>query len=115
MNTSSVGNKAEGVAANHLKDIGYEILSRNWKRTVCEIDIIAKKDDIVFFIEVKYRSRPDQGSGLDYITPKKLKQLKFAAEIWAKENDWEDDYRLMAVAVGNEGGVLIIEELLEIV
>jgi putative endonuclease len=115
MNTSSIGGVAEELVAKHLSSIGYEIISRNWKRTVCELDIIAIKDNIIYFVEVKYRSQTGQGSGLEYITAKKLKQLEFAAEIWVKENNWDGDYRLMAASVRNKNGEPIIEELLEIV
>lgn len=114
MNTSSVGNRAEEKVADYLSHNGYQILSRNWKRPICEIDVIAKKDKIIFFVEVKYRSQSIQGGGLEYITPKKLKQMVYAAEIWSKENEWDGDYRLMAASVKNDGGELVLEDLLEI-
>lgn len=69
------GQRAEEVAADYLAAQGYEIIERNWRTRVCEIDIIASKDRVMYFIEVKYRKSNSQGSGLDYITPKKLKQM----------------------------------------
>jgi len=114
MNTTSLGVEAETLVAQKLEKKGYKIIARNWKRPMCEIDIIAGVDGIISFVEVKYRSRGAQGRGLDYITPKKLKQLKFAAEIWVAENKWVGDYRLLAASVSSQDGKLLVEEILEI-
>lgn len=94
------GQRAEEVAADYLAAQGYEIIERNWRTRVCEIDIIASKDRVMYFIEVKYRKSNSQGSGLDYITPKKLKQMQFAANIWIQEQDWEGDFFLSVIEVG---------------
>lgn len=99
MKTSKIGKTAETAVSFHLQAEGYEVLDRNWRAKVCEIDIIARKDGIVFFVEVKYRGRNEQGGGFDYITPKKLAQMEFAARVWCSASNWEGDYRLIAAAV----------------
>jgi putative endonuclease len=114
MNTTGLGAQAETLVASELERRGYKILAKNWKTQVCEIDIIASKQAVVYFTEVKYRSHDGQGGGLEYMTPKKLRQMKFAAEVWVNENKWQGDYRLIAAAVSSPGGVLTIEEILEI-
>jgi len=73
MTTKSIGDDAENIAEKHLKSLGHEILDRNWKTKFCEIDIVSKSGDVVFFTEVKYRKKADQGGGLAAITPKKLR------------------------------------------
>lgn len=100
--STSVGRQAEDAAANYLSDNGYTILEQNWRTRVCEIDIIAKKDSRLYFVEVKYRSSSRQGSGLDYITPKKLKQMQFAAECWVGEQKYTGDYSLSAIEVSRD-------------
>lgn len=80
--TASKGNRAESTATEFLRKHGYTIVRRNWKTKACEIDIIATKNDTVYFVEVKYRSRPDQGGGIAAITPKKRRQMDRAARIW---------------------------------
>lgn len=100
MRTTSIGKNAEEAVANLLTERGYVIIDRNWRTKICEIDIVAKKDRVIYFIEVKYRSQNYQGEGFDYITPSKLKQMKFSAGIWCVQNSWEGDYRLMAASVG---------------
>ncbi len=93
------GHDAEKVAAKYLKEHGFEIVELNWKTPACEIDIVAKKRAIIYFVEVKYRSSDRQGGGLDYITPKKLQQMQFAANCWVIEHDFGGDYELSAVEV----------------
>lgn len=101
MTNYQTGHDAEKVASECLAGLGYEVISLNWRTPVCEIDIVAKKDGIIHFVEVKYRSSNNQGDGLDYITPKKLQQMKFAAQCWVQDQKWPGDYRLSAVSVSS--------------
>jgi uncharacterized protein (TIGR00252 family) len=109
MKTTFVGKKAESRVADYLKKNGFKVITKNWRTKVCEIDVVAKKDNVVYFVEVKYRSSEKQGGGLDYITSKKLKQLHFAAQIWNQQNHWENDYRILAAAVSDDENILIVE------
>lgn len=93
------GHEAEQFAAEHLEHLGYEILELNYRTRWCEIDIVARKDGIVSFVEVKYRQSAGQGGGLDYITPAKLRQMRFAAENWAAEHDFDGVWQLAALEV----------------
>ncbi len=102
------GHDAEKVAARYLEAHDYTILALNWRHTRAEIDIVAQKrprfrakGPLVFF-EVKYRKTDEQGRGLDYITPKKLEQMRFAAELWVAEHRYEGDYTLGAIEVKGE-------------
>lgn len=97
--STSTGRQAEDAAAEYLQSKKFEVLSQNWRTRWCEIDIVAKKKKIIYFVEVKYRKTADFGGGLDYITHGKLKQMKFAAEFWISNNDWSGDYRLSAIEV----------------
>jgi Holliday junction resolvase-like predicted endonuclease len=85
--------------ADLLDQQGFEIIDRNWKTKVCEIDIVAEKSKVIFFVEVKYRSSQAQGSGFEYVANQKLKRMNFAAEIWRQTYKWSGDYRLMAASV----------------
>ena len=114
MNTTSIGQKAEMAVCELLKAKGYKILDRNWRTRLCEIDIIAQKKSIIYFCEVKFRRSEQQGSALEYITPAKLKQIKFAAQIWCSEQDWNGDYRILAAGVGLIDGELQVAETLEV-
>ncbi len=51
-----IGNLGEKIACQHLKENGYQILKRNFQKPWGEIDIIAQKQGIIIFIEVKTRT-----------------------------------------------------------
>jgi ribonuclease HII len=93
------GRAAEEAVETFLKQKGYKIIDRNWKTKQCEIDIIAQKDGCIHFVEVKYRSSSSQGSGFDYITRSKQRQMGFAADIWVAKNNWADEFVLSAAEV----------------
>lgn len=103
MTTFDTGRQAEEAAAEYLKRQGYAIVDRNWRTKFCEIDIIAQRDQAVYFCEVKYRKSDRQGSGLDYITPKKLGQMRLAAEAWVHLARWKGEYQLAALEVSGPG------------
>lgn len=109
MSTKSTGDEAEVLVSSKLESYGHKIISRNWKNRYCEIDIVSKKDNTVYFTEVKYRSRDNWGGGLSYITPKKLKQMEFATEFWCSENNWSGDCILQGAELGKNGLVNIVE------
>jgi len=99
MTTTEAGRKAETAAKVYLEMRGYEIIEQNWRRPRFEIDIVARKDGVIHFVEVKYLFKDDQGSGLDAITAGKLKQMKLAAWLWVDETKWNGEYVLSAVEI----------------
>ena len=109
MNTTGSGQRAERAVAGKLIEDGYEIIGQNWRTSICEIDIVAQKDKVIYFVEAKYRSTDKQGVGFDYITERKIKQLKFAAENWCQQTGWTGDWRLMAASVDTYDQVELIE------
>ena len=100
MTSTHVGQRGEQAAVEYLRRQGYEVISRNWRLRECEIDIVARKDGTVHFVEVKYRSTDGAGSGFDYITDKKLRRMAFAAACWVQHHGWRREYVLSAVEVG---------------
>jgi putative endonuclease len=107
MSSTYTGRKAEAAAAVYLEMRGYKIIEQNFRRPRCEIDIVASKDNTIYFVEVKYRRTNDQGGGFEAITTSKLNQMRFAAEIWVQETKWRGPYRLAAIELsGPEFSVL---------
>ncbi len=102
MASTETGRGAEAMAAAYLRGHGFSIREQNWRTRYCEIDIVAEKGGTIYFIEVKYRRTANQGKGLDYITPKKLKQMKFAAEMWVQMHKWRGDCDLGAVGIDGD-------------
>ena len=105
------GHDAEKVAADYLKKLGYKIIELNWKTPRCEIDIVASKKKTLYFIEVKYRQTESQGSGLEYITPAKLRQMAYGAETYISMNKWPYEYCL--AAIGLTGDDYVVTDFIE--
>jgi putative endonuclease len=103
------GHTAEKHAARYLQQQGYKIAALNWRHPRAEIDIVAWRTGPegelahVLLVEVKYRAATGQGGGLDYITPTKLRQMRFAAELWATTNRYHGEYSLAAIEVAGPG------------
>jgi putative endonuclease len=110
MSNYQSGHDAEKQAAAYLSDAGYKIKELNWKTRYCEIDIVAEKDKTAWFIEVKSRKNSGQGYGYEYITPKKLQQMHFAAEMWVQSNKWNGDYDLAVISIDGDQ-ITLIDEL----
>ena len=109
VDTTSIGQRAETKVAEWLQKQGFEILERNWKNKYCEVDIIATKQDVIYCVEVKYRSSEAQGGGIAAITGKKLQQMKFAAEMYHVRHAPNSAIRLVVAAVGQADEPLLIE------
>ncbi|MDQ3093850.1 MAG: YraN family protein [bacterium] len=111
MNTKDFGNFGEDSVTNYLTVQGFKILNRNWKTRWCEIDIVAHKEKTVYFVEVKFRNSNNWGDGLEYITPKKQKQMRFAAEMWMQTNQWQGYAQLSAASVDSNGTIDFIKDI----
>jgi Holliday junction resolvase-like predicted endonuclease len=105
------GHRAEVIATKYLISLGFEILNLNWRTRYCEIDIVAQHLDTVYLVEVKSRRNDEYGSGLDYITPKKLRQMTFSAEMWVSDNKWEGDYQLSVIELRGSRVVNFIKDM----
>lgn len=86
MTTTGVGRAAEEVAADHLKQLGYDILARNWRTRFCELDIIARRGGTVHIVEVKYRATTRWGGAAEYVSYDKARRLQRAALAWCQTN-----------------------------
>lgn len=107
MSTTEIGRKAEAAARVYLEMRGYEVIEHNWRRPRCEIDIIARKGGIIYFVEVKYRFNNDQGGGLEAITKTKLRQMQYAANTWVEEHKWSGQFCLAAVEIAGDKFVVM--------
>lgn len=79
--SSEIGKNGEFLAANYLINSGYKILKKNFHfGRFGEIDIIAEKDDVIVFFEIKVQGTDSFGDSKFWITSKKQEKLKKAAE-----------------------------------
>lgn len=114
LTTRQIGDSGEDIACQYLIGLGHEIIDRNWKTKFCEIDIVSKYRSTIYFTEVKYRKTAAQGGGLAAITSNKLRQMNFAAKLYAIKNHVDDvDLRLAALAAS--GKPPVVDTFLEVI
>lgn len=78
----TVGAYGEELAARYLRDIGLEIIERNWRCEVGEIDIVAADPRTLVVCEVKTRRTEAFGSAIEAVTPAKAHRLRQLAGCW---------------------------------
>lgn len=81
-----LGRAGEERAARHLRDRGYEVLARNWRCRLGELDIVASRDGIVCIVEVKTRTGCGFGDPLAAVDERKRRRLWRLAYAWAEEH-----------------------------
>lgn len=107
------GARGEQLAADFLRRHGYEIIARNFRYDRGEIDIIAKKENLISFCEVKTRTSDAYGTGESAVDSRKQKQIRKVAEGFIAERELDEcDFRFDVVVVEirrNETKIRIIE------
>ena len=88
--TREIGNEGEDLACAYLENKDWEILERNYFFGKSEIDIIARDNRIIVFIEVKLRSSIKYGRPEEYVTEDKVEHVFSAAEAWMHEREMGD-------------------------
>lgn len=83
---NSVGRQGEELAAAHLRKMGYTILQRNAKSRFGEIDIVARHDQVLCFVEVKTRSGEGFGPPAAAVTKSKQRQIERASMDFARKH-----------------------------
>ncbi|MBT9158021.1 MAG: hypothetical protein DDT36_01022 [Firmicutes bacterium] len=78
MHNKELGERGEALARHYLIKQGYQIIASNFRTPQGEIDLVAQKDGVLIFIEVKYRTDLGQGHPAEAITKRKLQNLRAA-------------------------------------
>lgn len=99
---NDLGKLGEELAVEFLEKNGYSILETNWTFQKAEIDIIAKKENILAVVEVKTRSSIDFGLPQDFVNPKKIQLLVKAINEYVISNDLEVEVRFDIIALHRE-------------
>lgn len=93
-NNKKKGNFGENIACDFLKKEGYAIIETNYQKRIGEIDIIARKKNIVHFIEVKTRSDSSLeifGLPQDAVNMKKKRKIIKTALYYLQEENFSED------------------------
>lgn len=83
------GKLGEDCAATYLEAAGYTIVARNFRIRSAEIDIIAQRDNVLVFVEVKTRSDTLHGLPSEAVTLRKQKKIIEAAGIFLQDEKYQ--------------------------
>ena len=108
---NDLGKKGEELAVEFLQNNNYQILERNWRFKKAEIDIIAKKNDVLAVIEVKTRSSNYFGNPQDFVNQKKIKLLVDAINQYVTVKDLDVEVRFDIIAILKNQYTFKIEHL----
>ncbi len=105
------GRGAEDAAATFLTQSGYQILDRNFRTRQGELDVVARRDGVLCFVEVRQRSRSDHGTPEESITRQKRRRLAAAAEQYLVARGFSaEPCRFDVVAIDGEGQMRLLED-----
>ena len=96
---NDLGRHGELLAKTHLEALGYEILDENWTHGKAEIDLIAYKNSIIIFAEVKTRTGNDFGEPEDFVDARKQKLLAEAADEYIYLMDHQGEVRFDIISI----------------
>lgn len=101
------GKAGEAKAAGYLEKLGYEILHMNWMCSGGEIDIVAEKENTVFFVEVKSFFSGREDLALGRINRAKIRRIRNAASLWMAEMNYRGDVSFLCALYSPESIRLI--------
>ena len=97
---TEVGARGEEIVATHLQSLGATIIAKNWRIREGEIDIVARLEGELLFVEVKTRTSTRYGHPLEAIDREKAHRLQRLALAWIAMNDmWGANFRIDCAAV----------------
>ena len=101
---NDLGRKGELMAKLYLEQQGYEIMDENWCHGKAEIDLIAYKDKVIIFTEVKTRTGNGFGEPEDFVDDRKQRLLADAADeyIYLMNHQGEVRFDIIAILFRNE-------------
>ncbi|MBK0404266.1 YraN family protein [Adhaeribacter sp. BT258] len=94
-----LGATGETLAANHLINKGFSILAQNYRYKKAEVDLIACKDNLLVFVEIKTRSSDKFGFPETFVSPRKIELFLMAADEYIFQQNWLHDIRFDIISV----------------
>ena len=97
----TIGNRGERLAQAYLRRQGYDIVAANWSSIEGELDIVARQDDMLVFVEVRTRRDSNTEAALASITPRKRQRMINAVYRYLsdQELDPDSDWRIDVIAI----------------
>lgn len=97
--TKEIGDEWESRAKHFLEQKEYQFLERNYRSRRNEIDLIFKDNNVLVFVEVKFRKNTWFGNPEDFVDANKLNRIMEAAEDYMYQKDWNGPIRFDIIAI----------------
>ena len=111
-----LGKEGEKIAADFLKAHGWKIIDTNFRSRFGEIDIIARNEEEIIFVEVKTRAQKRYGMPAEAITVQKKKHLYRTAEYYVMKNHFENKpIRFDVIEVFKEKDKVFINQISNVI
>ena len=110
-NHNDLGKKGEQLAIQLLLEKNYEIVARNYIYQKAEVDIIARKKDVLAVIEVKTRSSKGFGNPQEFLKRQQMERIIKAVDAFVIKNNLEVEVRFDIIAIVIKGEHYNIEHL----
>jgi len=108
--TQPFGRYGEQLAVNHLQAAGYAIITTNWRCPLGEIDIIAQKDNVLVFVEVRSRHAETTEASFESVNIRKQTKLAALANDYINAHKLDDmvwRIDVIGVAIPHTGNAII--------
>ncbi len=106
MNNRKRGNEFEALAADYLRRNGMKVLQQNFYCKMGELDIIAKDEEYLVFVEVKYRNTKAKGTATEAVSFYKMKKICRSADAWMMQHHCDGDTSVRFDVIAIEEGRL---------
>ncbi|MBU4175667.1 MAG: YraN family protein [Actinobacteria bacterium] len=105
----ALGRLGEDLACRHLDGEGFEIVERNWRTRDGEIDIVARKGDLIAFVEVKARRGDRFGEPEESVTPLKMRRIRRVAAQYLRQAPASGEVRFDVIGIRFGAGDTVTE------
>jgi putative endonuclease len=109
VNKRLIGKVGELIASKYLVEKGFAIICKNWTCRWGELDLIAEKDNMITFVEVKYRTGPINGHPSEAMTYYKRKSLQRSINMYLAKNYVTKPWRVDLLCVSKNGKSLRVD------
>jgi len=98
------GKEGETLAADFLREKGFEIVARNYRHKKSEIDLIVRKSNWLIFVEVKMRSSDAFGYPEEFVDYKKAQNIIDGAVEYTQQQSWHGNVRYDIISIRDQQG-----------
>jgi putative endonuclease len=114
----NLGKQGENLALHIIRRLGYKLIEKNYRCPLGEIDLIAKDEDCLVFIEIKTRRNQPVGSAKEAVDERKIRQISKVALAYMQANnccDTKSRFDVIAISItGDKEEIEVIQDAFEL-